>query len=94
MIQELDRLTHEGVSAGELERARNYAAGLVEIGQQSGATVASKILGAWVYGFIDDLWRTPDRFRAVNVDDVQRVAAAVFGGERAEFVLRGRQPVA
>ena len=89
MVRELYRLVNEQVSVDELERARNYAAGLVEIGQQSGATVASKILGGCVYGFIDDLWQTPDRLRAVSADDVQRAAASVFGGGRAEFVLRG-----
>ncbi|MCZ6870763.1 MAG: pitrilysin family protein, partial [Gammaproteobacteria bacterium] len=53
MVRELYRLVNEQVLVDELERARNYAAGLVEIGQQSGATVASKILGGCVYGFID-----------------------------------------
>ncbi len=91
MLAELRRLGEEAVSDSELQRARNYAAGLVEIRQQSGASVAGEILEAWNNGVLDDLPSTAERLRRVSADDVASVARQVFaGGVRAEYVVRGR----
>jgi zinc protease len=91
MLRELRRLTEEPITQPELERARNYAAGLVEIRQQSGASVASEILTAWLNGVLEELADVPERLRSVGVDEVARVARQVFDPEaRAEFVVRGR----
>ena len=90
MLAELARVVTEPPSPEELERARNYAAGLVEVRQQSGRAVAGEILEAWVYGAVADLHETAARLRAVTVDDVVRVAHNAFGAERrAEYVVRG-----
>jgi zinc protease len=90
MLAELERVVTEPPSVEELERARNYAAGLVEVRQQSGRAVAGEILEAWVYGAMAELHETAARLRAVGVEDVVRVAGAVFREDRrAEYVVRG-----
>ncbi len=90
MLRELERLVEGRVSERELTRARNYAAGLVEVSQQNASSVASEILSAWVNGVLDELQDKAARLRAVGVDDVAKVATEVFGvGQRAEYVVRG-----
>ena len=90
LLRELNRLFKDSVSDDELTRARNYAAGSVEIGRQSASSVASEILGAWVYGTIEELAETAGRLRAVTAEDVALVVRKVFGdGRRAEYAVRG-----
>jgi zinc protease len=90
MLAELGRLTAQPPTSAELDRARNYAAGTVEIRQQSGRAVAGEILEAFVHGSLEDLAETPQRLRGVTLEDVLRVAGDVFDPEvRAEYVVRG-----
>ena len=90
MLKELERMVENAVPEAELERARNYAAGLVEMRQQNAFSVGSEILSAWLNGVLDDLTETAERLRAVNAEDVARVANDLFGaGHRAEYVVRG-----
>jgi predicted Zn-dependent peptidase len=90
MLAELERVVSEPPSAEELERARNYAAGLVEMRQQSGRAVAGEILEAWVHGAMEELHQTAERLRAVTAEDVVRVAQHAFHADRrAEYVVRG-----
>ncbi|MEJ2239607.1 MAG: pitrilysin family protein, partial [Gemmatimonadales bacterium] len=89
MLRELERLVAEDVPEDELTRARNYAAGLVEMRQQSGAAVAGEIMTAWVYGVLEELATTADRIRSVTAEDVASVVGNVFVADRAEFVVRG-----
>lgn len=90
MLAELDRLSREGVTESELERARNYAAGSHQLKLQSVGEVASEVLTAWLYGGIEHLHATPDRLRTVSAADVSRVASQIFNTAlRAEYVVRG-----
>jgi zinc protease len=90
MLEELERLVEERVTEQELTRARNYAAGLVEMRQQNASSVASEILSAWLNGVLDEYAAAAQRLRAVTADDIARVAADIFGaGQRAEYVVRG-----
>ncbi len=90
MLTELRRLATEPPSNDEVERARNYVAGVTEISRQTGRAVAAELLDAWIYGTVDQVAETPARLRAVSADDIHRVAAQVFVGEaRAEYVVRG-----
>jgi len=90
MLEQLERLAAEPPSAEELEGARRYAAGLVEIHRQHAAGVAAEMLDAWVGGTLGEWCELPGRLRAVSASDVSRVAAAVFRREKAaEFVVRG-----
>ncbi len=91
MLHELERLVETSVPQKELERARNYSAGLVEMRQQNASSVGSEILTAWLNGGLDDYTTTAERLRAVGVDDICRIASNVFGaGKHAEYVVRGR----
>jgi zinc protease len=90
MLQALADVVAGKTTEAEVERARNYAAGLVEIGRQTTASVTSEILGAWTNGLIDELPEVPDRLRRVTVADVVRQAGEIFDpAMRAEFVVRG-----
>jgi zinc protease len=90
MLAELQRLVDEPPTSVELGRARNYAAGSVEIRQQSGRAVASEILDAWIHGSLDDLAETPERLRGVTQEEMLRVATETFDPDvRAEYVVRG-----
>ena len=90
MLAELERLAREPVPEAELERARRYAAGLVDIRRQRGASVAGEMMDAWVSGTVEQVEGLPAALRAVSAHDVMRVAGTVFQRERvAEYVVRG-----
>jgi len=91
MLRELERLIEEPASELELDRARNYSAGLVEMRQQNASSIGSEILSAWQTGVLDEVTEIADRLRAVKPEEIVRVAAETFGSElRAEYVVRGR----
>ena len=91
MLEELARVAAGQVTAPEVERARNYAAGSVELRRQTAGSVASEILDEWLNGLIDELPNQASRLRAVNVEEVVGEAVAVFRPEaRAEYLVRGR----
>lgn len=91
MLEQLERLAGEPVPAEELDGARRYAAGLVEIRRQHAAGVASELLDAWLAGTLGEWQELPQRLRTVSAEDVARVAAEVFRRELvAEYVARGR----
>lgn len=76
---ELERVAREGVSATELDKARNQAlAGF----WRSQATISGKAQALGSYQvFHDDyrkLFEAPERYAAVSVEDIQRVAARVL----------------
>ena len=100
MLVELGRFTREPVAETELRQAVNYLAGQAEVSRQHGGAVAGEILDAWVAGNgLEELADPAAPFRAVEVEDVLRVAAASLDPARkAEGVVRGtgagRPPVA
>ena len=90
MLAELARVTAEPPTTEELERARNYAAGSVDVRRQRGLAVAVEVLEAWVYGALGEFAEVSGRLRDVTTDDVVRVASEVFQEDRrAEYVVRG-----
>lgn len=92
MVAELERVSREPLARVELERARRYAAGAVEVRRQSGQAVAEELLAAWLYDTMEELADTPDRLRSVTAEQVQRVASEVFRESgRAEYVVRGQR---
>jgi zinc protease len=100
MLVELERFTREPVAEAELRQAVNYLAGQAEVSRQSGGAMAGEILEAWLAGSgLEELADPAARFRAVQAEDVYRVAAASLDpARRAEGVVRGtgagRPPVA
>ena len=91
MLEELARFTQEPISEAELHQAANYLAGQAEVGRQSAAGLAGEILQAWLIGKgLEDLENPAAAFRAVNKDDVLRVAQRYLQpSSRAEGVIRG-----
>lgn len=91
MLAELRRVAVDSIDAEELERARQYAAGTVEIRRQTGWAVAHEILTSWIHGTTDAFADAPNRLRAVEERDIRRIAESMFqADQRAEYVVRGR----
>jgi zinc protease len=91
MLAELARVAREPVGLDELERARQYAAGLVAIRRQAAGAVASELVSGWVNGTLEAFAVEDVRRRAVTAEQVAAAAQRVFVADgRAEFVLRGR----
>lgn len=92
MLEELYRVGRDPIAEGELERARNYSAGLVQIARQRGRNLLSEIMEAWLAGFWDRWEREPERLRQVAAGELRDLAARIFRDEsRAEYVVRGRR---
>ncbi len=92
MLQKLAEMGVATIAKEDIERARNYAAGALQLRLQSSRALAGEILDAWVHGDLESLPALPESLRAVTSDDVRRVAAATFRAEeRAEFVVVGRE---
>jgi hypothetical protein len=73
-----------------VERARNYSAGLVQIGRQTSAAMLGEILEAWINELLEELPHLPRNLRAITADDVVREAKEIFDRDtRSEFVVRG-----
>ena len=90
MLEELQRVSTAPMDPNEVERARRYAAGIVEVRRQSGRAVAEELLASWIHGTTSEFASAPERLRAVTEEDVRRVAESVFREEqRAEYVVRG-----
>jgi zinc protease len=95
MVQALHDVARGEVSEAEVERARNYSAGSIQLRRQTASAIAGEIISAWVDGLLEELPGLPERLRAVTVADVVREAGQIFQTDaRAEFVVRGvkRQP--
>jgi zinc protease len=90
LLAEFDRFRTEPVSTEELERAQTYAIGVYAIQQQSGGSVLSDVIDAWLFGQLRDLERFEERVRAVTTDRMQRVAQRYFDPDRrVEGIVRG-----
>ena len=73
----------------ELDRARRYVAGSLQVRQQRASSVAGEVYEAWNFGETETPEEAVARLRAVSATQVRGVAERIFEGERAEFVLRG-----
>ncbi len=92
MLKKLADTGVDDIPDEEIERARNYAAGALQLRLQSSGALAGEILDAWIHGDLESLPHLADQLRAVTAADVRRVAAQVFrADERAEFVVVGSE---
>ncbi len=90
MLRELERVSDDEISDAELDRARNYAAGAVQLRQQSARDVAGELVAGWLHGELGVLGQEADRLRAVTREELQDVSSRVLQADRrAEFVVRG-----
>ncbi|HEU0029593.1 MAG TPA: pitrilysin family protein [Kofleriaceae bacterium] len=79
---ELDRVRQDGVTAGELERARSYLIGSHQIAMQRRAAVANAMAYHEAYGLGWESWaKYDDAIRAVRTEDVAAAAAAYLRPE-------------
>ena len=90
LLAEFARLRAEPVSAEELERAQTYAIGVYAIQQQSGSSVLSDVIDAWLFGKLSDLETFEGNVRAVTATRMQQLAKRYFDPERrVEGIIRG-----
>ncbi len=88
--QEVARMAAGEISADDLEGAKTFLTGSFPLRLTSNARVASLLMGMSVAGLGSDyLTRRNDYIEAVNLDDVRRVAAALFDPEALLFVVVG-----
>lgn len=75
VLEEIDRIRREPVTAAELETVKNYLVETFPRPFASATAVATLFAGDELTGRAPDYWRTyRDRVRAVTVADIQRVA--------------------
>ncbi len=90
LLAEFARLREEPVSADELARAQTYAIGVHAIQQQSGSSVLSDVIDAWLFGKLSDLETFEDSVRAVTARRMQQLAQRHFDPDRrVEGIIRG-----
>jgi predicted Zn-dependent peptidase len=80
---EIDRLLADGVSEAEVELAKGYVEGATVLGLEDTASRMGRLAnGLAVHGEVVSVADGLARVRAVTVDDVNRVARMVLGGDR------------
>jgi predicted Zn-dependent peptidase len=90
MLEELERVGREPIGDIELERARNYAAGLVQVRRQRVAAWVGDILEAYVQNSLREVETLPARLRTVTPEEISAAALRIFRPDaRAEYVVRG-----
>ncbi|OGU07994.1 MAG: hypothetical protein A2W29_09045 [Gemmatimonadetes bacterium RBG_16_66_8] len=90
MLAELERVDADALFESGVERARNYAAGLVQVRRQRAASWGGELLEGWLHGKLGQLATQPERLRAVRAEQVARAAGEIFQRRRrAEYVVRG-----
>jgi zinc protease len=90
LLAEFQRLRDEPVTFEELERAQTYAIGVHAIQQQSGSSVLSEVIDAWLFGELSDLELFEQNVRGVTTRRMQRLAQRYFDPERrVEGIVRG-----
>lgn len=91
LLSEFARFVEAPPTAEELERATRYLVGTHAIAQQSGATVLSEMVDAWLFGDgLHERHEEAARVAAVQAVDVQAFAQRCFDPSRVmEGVVRG-----
>ena len=90
MLSELRKLAREPVRPSELDRARNYTAGLKAIGRQTVAGVARQLIQSHLYGTLAQFGADMAAIGQVTEADIHRVAGEVLREEAAcRFTVRG-----
>lgn len=78
--EEIAKLAHDGPSAEEVEEAKRYIIGSYPLRFDTSPKIASELLGLAIRGDTPDfLSQRNQRFAAVTLADVRRVAARLFG---------------
>jgi zinc protease len=94
-VAEIDRLSREGVTAEELEKAKNQLRARFVFENDSVTNIAHQLGFFETIASIDLFLSMPDRIRRVTRDQVAEAAAAVFrAGNRTVGWFRPLQPTA
>lgn len=87
------RIATEGVTEEELQNAKTYMTGSYPLRFDGNGTIASILVGMQIMGLTTDYPKTRNaRVEAVTMEDVKRVARALFRPEDLAFIVVG-QPV-
>jgi zinc protease len=91
LLLEFAKLRDAPVGADELDRAKTYALGVHAIRLQSGASVLSDIVDAWLLGDgLGELMTFEESVRRVTVDGIRALARRYFDADRrVEGIVRG-----
>ncbi len=91
-LKEIEDVRRNGITREELDRAKTWMIGTYEIGLQSNAAYAEKMMYNEIYGTgYEETFKAPERIQAVTLDEVNRAAARVLATDRYTIaVLRGK----
>ena len=90
ILEQLDRIASEPVAAGELDRARAYTKGRLELRMEDSGAVAGWIgTGESLLPRILTVDEVVERLDAVTADDLLRVAGTYLGPNRARLAVLG-----
>jgi zinc protease len=91
-LKEIGDVRAHGVTREEFERAKKWMVGTYEIGLQSNASHAEKMMYNELYGVgYEETFLVPEKIQAVILEDVNRIAAKVLNTERYTIsVIRGK----
>ncbi len=90
ILDELDRVTQDPVAPAELERARAYTRGRLELRMEETGPVASWLgTGELLLPRILSVAEVVERLDAVSTDDILRVAREYMAPQRARVALLG-----
>lgn len=90
ILEQLERIVDEPVSAAEMEKARAYTVGRIELRMEESGAVASWLgHGELLYGEIKTVEEVVARLDAVTADDVLRVARRLLRPEHACLAALG-----
>jgi zinc protease len=89
-LAEVEGLVSEGPTPREVERARDFIAGVFPLHLETTGQVAARIGEVLVYGLPDDFFATyRDRIRAVSSEDVLEAGREVLDPEKMVVVVVG-----
>ena len=91
-LKEIGDVKKGGITQEELDRAKKWMIGSYEIGLQSNASYAGKMVYNELYGVgYEETFRAPEAIAAVTLSDVNRLAASVLDTEKYTIaILRGK----
>jgi zinc protease len=90
LLREFAKLRTDPVTDEELTRAQTYAIGTHAIRQQSGGSVLSDVVDAWLFGDLSELDEFESQIRRVTPERMRAVAERYFDPERrVEGIVRG-----
>ncbi len=89
-LKEIEEVREHGVTAEEFERAKKWMIGTYEIGLQSNAAYAGKMMFNELYGIgYEETFQEPEKIESVTLEAVNRVAAEVLRTDRYTIAILG-----